>query len=166
MHTHRFRENPSLQQFFFIFNYTLSCNQTFTVIYDNLQLLTCFKLSHRTFKHTLSPPSKHYKSTTVAPRQRRRIHRGEALCSIYQTQQGLTAAEPEAIGVLQTCLPCCCPQDDTPPPPALSLAQLSSAHCLPLPQGVGVIHPSTRRHTRRQHFVSLNMSLFLGDPAN
>lgn len=54
----------------------------------------------------------------------------------------------------------------TPSCSQLSSAQLSSAHCLPLPQGVGVIHPSTRRHTRRQHFVSFNMSLFLGDPAN
>lgn len=66
-----------------------------------------------------------------------------SLCSTYLSQRGLTAAELEAIAVLQTCLPSRCPRDDTNPP----LPPLGSAQCLPLPQGAGVTHPSaaTRR---------------------
>lgn len=92
----------------------------FKVQTHSLYLQTLCKLS-----------SSDFKSIVVFPRRRRRrwrIHRGEALCSTYLSLQGPTAAEPEAIAVLQTCLPSHCPQDDTrPSPPSLCLARLSSA---------------------------------------
>lgn len=80
-------------------------------------------------------------------------------CSIYPTQRGLTAADPEATTVLQTCLPSCCPQNDSSTPPLNSVSAIATGSwCHPS------ITPDFRpAGSHSSHSIS---ALFWGEPTN